>query len=278
MALIPRIVMAAGFAALAQAAGTMPASQQNALVQKYCAVCHTDAARNGGLSLQHFDAATASPSLTAILLSKISGGVILKTIGEPGAALLLHDGVAGGAINAAGVPTPDQPALDAFVSSLAAESRGAMEWSGDTSDTTDGFTASILREVPSKKNLGKAESYRVTASCNAATKEGSLQLTWSPVPQSGSVLVAVDGKPEVAYRIEGGEHMGNGTSLVVKGRAAVLLAEVKGGKYTGAIPFPSQSLTVKNLFPDETVQFPFASLPPDMRRALAACFAATPTR
>jgi hypothetical protein len=34
-----------------------PAAQQNALVQRYCAVCHTDAAKNGGLSLEHFDAA-----------------------------------------------------------------------------------------------------------------------------------------------------------------------------------------------------------------------------
>jgi hypothetical protein len=51
------VVLAASLAApLAVASGAMPAAQQNALVETYCAVCHTDASRNGGLSLQHFDA------------------------------------------------------------------------------------------------------------------------------------------------------------------------------------------------------------------------------
>ena len=38
------------------ATDAMPVAQQNALVQKYCAVCHTDAAKDGALSLPHFDA------------------------------------------------------------------------------------------------------------------------------------------------------------------------------------------------------------------------------
>src|SRR5216684_1558711 len=66
----------------APAAELMPPAQQNALVRKYCAVCHTDAAKNGGLSLEHFDAAQAPPSLTAMLLSKLTGGVLLKTARE----------------------------------------------------------------------------------------------------------------------------------------------------------------------------------------------------
>jgi len=71
-------VVAGSFATPAPAAELMPSAQQNALVQKYCAVCHTDAAKNGGLSLEHFDAALAPPSLTAMLLSKLTGGVLLK--------------------------------------------------------------------------------------------------------------------------------------------------------------------------------------------------------
>jgi hypothetical protein len=51
------IVLAAPDVPLSDA---MPVAQQNALVQKYCAVCHTDVHRNGGLSLQHFDAAHPS--------------------------------------------------------------------------------------------------------------------------------------------------------------------------------------------------------------------------
>ena len=102
-----------------QAAEIMPPSQQNALVQKYCAVCHTDAARNGGLSLQHFDVRTASPSLTAMMLSKVTQGVMLKTVGEAAsdltAATFVAQKVAGGAINAAGVPKPDRATLEALV-------------------------------------------------------------------------------------------------------------------------------------------------------------------
>src|ERR1039458_714546 len=54
------------------ASAAMPAAQQNQLVQTYCAVCHTDASRNGGLSLEHFDAAHANPGVAAMLLSKLT--------------------------------------------------------------------------------------------------------------------------------------------------------------------------------------------------------------
>ena len=83
-AVVLAAIVAGSLAIAAPAAELMPAAQQNALVQKYCAVCHTDAARNGGLSLEHFDAAQASPSLTAMLLSKLTGGVSLATVRESG--------------------------------------------------------------------------------------------------------------------------------------------------------------------------------------------------
>ncbi len=54
----------------------MPAAEQNALVKKYCAVCHTDAVRNGGLSLEHYDAAKRDPALAAMMLSKLNGGAM----------------------------------------------------------------------------------------------------------------------------------------------------------------------------------------------------------
>src|SRR5262249_49452564 len=52
----------------------MPVVQQNALVQKYCAVCHDDVHRNGGLSLQHFEASNVDPSLAAMMVSKLKTG------------------------------------------------------------------------------------------------------------------------------------------------------------------------------------------------------------
>jgi hypothetical protein len=58
----------------------MPVSQQNALVQKYCAVCHTDAQRNGGLSLQHFDAAHPDAGVSAMVLGKLKTGTIASPL------------------------------------------------------------------------------------------------------------------------------------------------------------------------------------------------------
>src|SRR2546423_8517553 len=75
-------LVAGSIAASARAAEMMPTAQQNAVVRKYCAVCHTDSANNGGLSLEHFDAAQAAPSLMAMLLSKLTGGVSLATVRE----------------------------------------------------------------------------------------------------------------------------------------------------------------------------------------------------
>jgi hypothetical protein len=97
---LPAVVYGQG-----RAAELMPVIQQNALVQKYCAVCHDDAHRNGGLSLQHFDASNVDPSLAAMMASK------LKT----------------GAIGAAGLPLPDQATQDAFFNALDAQSRDSNE-------------------------------------------------------------------------------------------------------------------------------------------------------
>jgi len=36
----------------------LPYAQQNAVVKKQCASCHTDALMYGGLSLEHYDATT----------------------------------------------------------------------------------------------------------------------------------------------------------------------------------------------------------------------------
>jgi hypothetical protein len=61
----------------AVAGEAMPVPQQNALVQKYCAVCHTDTQRNAGLSLQHFDAAHADPSVAA-MMRRVSPGLFVR--------------------------------------------------------------------------------------------------------------------------------------------------------------------------------------------------------
>ena len=75
------------------AAEDMPPTQQNALVRRCCAVCHTDAVKNGGLSLEYYDAARIDPALAAMLLSKLRNN----------------------AMGAAGLGIPDKPTRDAWV-------------------------------------------------------------------------------------------------------------------------------------------------------------------
>jgi hypothetical protein len=260
--------------AAASAAELMPVAQQNALVQKYCAVCHTDAAKNGGLSLEHFDAAQAAPSLTAMLLSKLSGGVsleLVKAVGtDASAAALVDRKMKSGAMGAAGIPIPDKATVDSLIHSLAVASAGADEWTVERTGVL--LTASTLREASSGKNAGEVEAYRLIVTCNAETRDGSMQLAWSPVPQSGALSASADGAPAVAYRVEGSERMGNGGKAVVHGLAALMLAETKGGAHHARLPFPSESLTIRDLFPAETVTFSFTNLAADTRRELAACF------
>jgi hypothetical protein len=278
------VVLAAtvvGFlAAAAPAAELMPPAQQNALVQKYCAVCHTAAAKNGGLSLEHFDAAQAPPSLMAMLLSKLTGGVSLKTAREadsnPSAAALIDNKMRSGAMGAAGIPIPDKATIDALIHAFAVESAGAMDWNVERSkDAAAGapiLTMSMLREMPSAKVAGEAEFYRLIASCDSATQQGEVQLAWSPVPRTGTLAASVDGNAAAQYRVDGSEKMGNDSGVVLHGRAALVLAETERGTSPTGLPFPAESLTISDLFPGERVTFSFANLTKDARHQFNACF------
>lgn len=247
---------------VAAASDAMPVAQQNALVQKYCAVCHTDAARNGGLSLEHFDASHVDPSLAAMLVSKLKNG----------------------AIGAAGVPVPDQATIGALVSALASEAVGSHEWTvNQTQDAATKqpiVTASILRELPSAKNAGEPSMYRLVLACNAGTHQGEMQLSWSPVPKTGTLSASLDGKAPLTYKVEGIEKMGNGAQGTA-GPAAITLYETTkaSGQTSGApkLAMPLQTLTISNLFPDETVVFPFGALTEQARLALSTCFTGSST-
>jgi len=239
---------------VAAASDAMPTAKQNTLVQKYCMVCHTDTARNGGLSLQRFDASHVDPSLAAMLVSKLKGG----------------------AMGAAGVPVPDKATVDAFVSALSSEAAGSHEWTiNQTLDTATKrpiWTAGILRELSSAKNAGELSLYRLTLACNAATRQGEMQLSWSPAPKTGTLFVSSDGKAPLTYQVEGTEKMGNG-SQGTTGPAAITLYETSG-QTSGApkLAIPLQTLTISNLFPNETVVFPFRALTQQARQALSTCF------
>jgi mono/diheme cytochrome c family protein len=231
----------AGAFAASAAAGDLPPSQQNALVQKYCTVCHTDAANNGGLSLEHYDAARPDPPLAAMLLSKLRNG----------------------AMGAAGMGVPDKETQEAWVLETVRQALGAQNWAVSRSETSQGstVTASIVRIVGPRNGEANPPIYRLTLSCEPATRRGTIQLTWSPEPQTDrTFLVAGDGQPSLPHTLSGKEKMGNGTSGT-SGRASATLR----------VGLPTQSLTIADLFPAETVVFPIDALDSRTRRELAAC-------
>jgi hypothetical protein len=246
---IARACQAVPFAALAMAipalsAELMPPSQQNALVQKYCAVCHTDATKNGGLSLEHYDAASRNPALAAMLLSKLQNA----------------------AMGAAGLGVPDKPSRDAWVEATTVQATGAKDWTVIRTEAV--LSASIVREVAVRGPQVGVPLYRLTLACNIASHEGEIQLAWSPAPQTDrTFFVSVDGSPGIPHQLVGREKMGNG-SVVTSGLAAAALNA----------PLAEKTVAITDLFPGETVVFPLSDLDQSTRRQLAACLPAPALR
>jgi hypothetical protein len=260
----------------AESKGTeiMPATQQNAVVQRYCGSCHSDSLMYGGLSVEHFDAAHPDPSLAAMLVSKLTSGRTARDIdaaahGPDSAATILL--LARGAMGAAGDGVPDEATQVAFAKALSAEAAGAEEWNSQWSDKSvtqqsRTLTAAMVRELPSTVFAGKTDMYRLILTCRGDTHEGEIKLAWANgVPDEGQeITVEVDGKAPITHKVEGGKKQGNG----INGPGATVLYP----DLTAKMPIPSHSLTVKNVFPDETVVFPFENLSQTVREDLSACF------
>ena len=239
-----KVLWVAIVAVPAYAAQPLAPAQQTALVHKYCAVCHTDAVQNGGLSLEHYDAAQGDPALAAMLLSKLRSG----------------------AMGAAGLGLPEPAIRDAWVAATAAQAQQAGTWTVVRTGAPDGqLAASIVRTVAPREKGAVSPLYRLTLACDHASQKGEIQLAWSPAPQTDrTFFVSVDGSAGVPHKLEGREeHMGNGVDTKT-GLAAILLN----------VPLPQQSLTVTDLFPGESVPFPMNELDAADRRQLAVCLSA----
>src|SRR5580658_249548 len=111
-----------------KAAELMGAAQENAVVQKYCGGCHSDALMYGGLSVQHFDAAHPEPAVAAMLVSKLTGGHSPEEVTAADSSEAILGFMKTGAMGAAGFGVPDEPTQLAFVKALTAEAAGAEQW------------------------------------------------------------------------------------------------------------------------------------------------------
>ncbi len=255
----------------------MSAAQQNSVVRQYCGSCHSDALMYGGLSVEHFDAAHPEPSLVAMLVSKVtngqSPGVVNAAIHGLDADATILGFMKASAMGAAGKGVPDEKTQVAFVKALSAEATGAEQWDSHWAEqpptASRELTATIVRELASTKFAGKIDMYRLILTCRVATHEGEIKLAWANgVPEEGrEITVEVDGKASLTHKVEGGKRQGNGSG----GPGATVL--YPSGPET-SMPFPTQSLTIRNVFPDETVVFPFEDLSQTARRDLSTCFAA----
>lgn len=249
------------------AADLMGAAQETVVVRKYCGVCHSDALMYGGLSVQHFDAARPDPTLTAMLLSKITNGHTPKDVSAADSSEVLKM-MRASAMGAAGQGVPDEETQVMFARALALQSKGAYEWNilrenTDTITQDRTLSASILREKPSAKHEGVTDSYRLIVTCRAGRREGEIKVTWAnaPAAEGQMMSVAVDSAAAFQHRVEGGRAQGNGNS----GPGATILK----------VPLPTQSLRVSNLFGDGNLEFPFATLSQTARQDLAVCFPAS---
>ena len=81
------------------------------------------------------------------------------------------------------------------------------------------------------------------------------------------MTVSLDGNTPIEFKIEGNESMGNG-GTVQSGHASVLLSNGKGGK----LKLANRTLTVRELFPGEIVEFSLIELDQRTRAELQKCF------
>jgi hypothetical protein len=211
------------FIALAMANDPMPVAEQNALVHKYCAPCHSDPRNNYGLSLEAFDAANLDPSVAAMLVGKLKGG----------------------AIGASGIPRPDRATQDALLKALAFEATGASNWS--VRQTTSILTASSVQELPSPRVPGELDLYRLTVTCDSDKREARMLVAWAPgdIEDGATLSVSADGRAPAAYTLVKGQ--GHAILDASNQGLPIQSLTVRGLVYgeTAIFPFSDLSQTVR---------------------------------
>lgn len=252
-------------------------AQQNEMMQSYCVMCHLDSSNNGGLSLEHFDAATVSPALAAILANKFTTGVPLEEILRPEKELhtleAIEIGKKAGApsvMNMAGLPLPSEAEINGFIMAMAVRGQDAEQWHV----LQDGaqISADVIRVTPitgsdSTRDLG----FRLTLTCDRLNKEGEILLSWSPAPRNGELQAIADGGTPFTYSLDHEEAMANGDSGTSAPSSVVLYGKNRMEKHP-QLSLPESSLHFDGLFPVEAIEFSLDDLREEDRSRLEVCF------
>jgi hypothetical protein len=243
-----------------QAKTTLAVAEQNAIVQKYCAVCHDDAKRMGGLTLQNFDAARPDPNVAGMMVSKLDGG----------------------GMGAAGIKQPDRPTVTALRSALAAHSVDARNAAGgwtfrsfnDPTTKRPLVTATMMQEVAG--HAGQSGGYELTITCEKTSDLSQGGNASGPAGMRLATYIKQGPDASVTGRQMLGA-VGRSIPFELDGRSVgaavqyVRQDNVVAAKFV--MPLPSHTLTIRNLFPGETVSFPFGQLTPALREVLSTCVA-----
>ena len=214
-----------------------------------------------------------------MMLSKITSGTALATVnaaGHDAAALAtLEKGMKTGAINASGNGVPDKATVDGLVAAFTAQSAGASNWSvqrsKDRSTSTEVITASIVRELPSTAAAGRAagtEARDVPPGAHVQCRHARRGDAGGMVAGASEACwwSAYDGQP--ATRLHGGGHRADGERHRSDDRTSSVRVRQAPPARRRAPPVPARTLTVSELFPGETVTFPFDELTGAARQSL----------
>ena len=255
-------------------------TDQNALIENYCAFCHLDNAMNGGLSLEHFDALTMSPALAAILANKFTTGVPIEELLQPEFTPQLIEKIEAGkeygapsVMNISGLPLPAEGEINGFIMAMVNRSDNADQWHviKDGNQTiADIARAARLPEVEYVQL--RDQIIRLVVSCDASSRAGEILLTWSPIPMNGNLEVIVDSESAKVFVIDVQEPMANGGPGASAPSSVILIGKNKLDEYP-ELSIPHGMLRIKGPLVTEQVEISFRELWEMEPELFDACFA-----
>jgi hypothetical protein len=239
----------------ASPSGSMTPGEEAGLLKNYCVGCHSDRRPMGGLSLEYFDLSNADPVVASMMVTEIQNG----------------------AMGAAAIVKPDAAKITALTNTLATRAVAAER-------ATGGWTIQSFSDLQPQKLADGSylppPKPKITATMQAGQSSSAYTLTITcrkTLDTSSAGITSASHMPEILLQARR-EVSGSGSTPLTydvdgtPGRVPVsYVSQPDSAGATFVIPLPSRSLTIRNLFPGETVTFPFDGLSPTVRRILTTC-------